>query len=146
MSLCAACRREAPASILEATLSVLDFKMHSHCPACIDHRAEPLLVLIQTVNAAGWIDIPKEIRQAIRVYDMGEYVTVRTWAERLSKRQLVAQTPSQPRAMLPLDPDDEAVFQEVLAVWRRLNLPRRSQGPGHWLNVILTMFLPWRPA
>jgi hypothetical protein len=84
---CAACRREAPASILQPAQSMLDFQIRDLCPACIEHKAEALPALVRTVNKAGWRELTDEVRRTIRVWDMEEYVTVPVWAERMSRRQ-----------------------------------------------------------
>ena len=88
-SQCAACRREAPASILQPAQSVLDLQFRDLCPACIEHRTEALPALVRTINKAGWKELTDEVRRTIRVWDMEEYVTVPAWAERMSRQQLV---------------------------------------------------------
>ncbi len=137
---CAACRRDAPSPVLEPTLSVLDFRLHDLCPACIDHHAEPLNTLVRAVNTAGWKELPEEIRRAIRVFDMEEYVTVREWAERLSKRQLVVREDPKP------DPVDDDDVRQMRAILDKIKQPPGPPKRGNWLIAAITLFTPWRFA
>lgn len=107
---CAACRREAPTSVLKAVQSKLDFQIRDLCPACIEHKAEALQALVRTVNKAGWKGLTNDIRRTIRVWDMEEYVTVPVWAERMSHRQLVTLKKTEEPV---LDPEDEALLQRL---------------------------------
>ena len=84
---CAACRREAPASVLQRVRSRLDFETRYLCPACIEHQAEALAVLISMVNTTGWKELPDEVRRTTRVWDTDGYVTIPDWAGRMDRRQ-----------------------------------------------------------
>ena len=108
---CAACRREAPASILQPAQSRLDFQTRYLCPACIEHQAEALPALISMVNTTGWKELSDEVRRIIRVWDADGYVTIPDWAERMNRRQL---TIVQEAKDLPHDPEEEAILQRLL--------------------------------
>ena len=140
---CAACRREAAASILEPVISVLDFEICDLCPACVDSNAEPIIAVIRTTNSAGWRQLPGEIRRSIRVFDMDEYVTVPVWAKRMSERQLVvAEKPKEP----DLDPDDTAVLRRMREIHNRMKRPVRPPRRSNWMVAFITFFVPGRLA
>lgn len=107
---CAACRREAPASILRPVRSALDAQIRDLCPACIENKAEALPALVRTVNRAGWSELPASIRRSIRVWDIDTYVSVRAWAQRMSKQQLVLPTKAKEQT---LEPEDEILLRRV---------------------------------
>lgn len=67
--------------------------------------------------------MPDEIRQSIRVWDMEEYVTVPTWAERLSRRQLVILKKNEKQT---LDHENDASLQRLLKKRRELTMPNRD--------------------
>ena len=103
--------------------SRLDFQIRALCPACIEHKAEALTALVRTVNKAGWKELSDEVRRTIRVWDMGEYVTVLVWAERMSRRQVVTLKPAQEP---PLDPDDEVQLQRMRKKLKEVARPKKS--------------------
>ena len=109
-TICSACRREAPASILKPVRSVLDAQVRDLCPACIENKAEALPALVRTVNRAGWSKLPAEIRRSVRVWDIGSYVPVRAWAERMSKQQLALPVKAEEP---PLEPEDEILLRRI---------------------------------
>ena len=123
---CAACRREAPASILQPAQSMLDSQFRDLCPACIEHKAEALPALVRTVNKAGWKELTDEIRRTVRVWDMEEYVTVPAWAERMSRQQLVTLKETEE----PLsDPEDQALLERLRKKQQELATPKRQTTP-----------------
>lgn len=143
---CAACRREAPASILRPAQSILDFQIRYLCPACIEHKAEAMPALIRAVKKAGWKELTDEVRRTIRVWDMEEYVTVPVWAERMSRRQLV--TRKEPEDRL-LDPEDEVLLQrlrkklqELTALKHQTIRQRKRQTKrSRWLQHVMSSLL-----
>ena len=121
--ICAACCREAPASILHPAQSILDLVIRDLCPACIEHKAEAMSALVHTVNQAGWKALKDEVRRTIRVWDMEEYVTVPVWAKRMSRRQLVIpKETEQPH----LDPEDEVILQRLRKKQQELIMPKHQ--------------------
>ena len=132
-SYCAACRREAPASILQPAQSMLDHQFRDLCPACIEHRTEALPALVRTINKAGWKELTDEIRRTIRVWDMEEYVTVPAWAERMSRQQLVTVKETeepQKETEEPLsDPEDQALLERLHEKQQELIKPKHQTNP-----------------
>jgi len=123
-TICSACRREAPASILKPVRSVLDAELRDLCPACIENKAEALPALVRTVNRAGWRELPAKVRRSIRVWDIDTYVTVRAWAERMSKQQLALPVKAKEVKEPPLAPEDEALLRRIRK--RRREIARQA--------------------
>lgn len=121
---CAACHREAPASILQPVQSRLDLQTRDLCPACIEQKAEALPALIRKVNKTGWKELTDDVRRSIRVWDMEEYVTVPVWAERMSSRQLVILKETE--EPLP-DPEDEVLLKRLRKKRQELVTPKRQK-------------------
>ncbi|MGI9491040.1 MAG: hypothetical protein ACR2QF_01300 [Geminicoccaceae bacterium] len=116
------------------------------CVTCFEHQAEPVSVVIRAVNSFGWKEIPKEIREAIRVYDVpatsleGEYVRVGVWAERASHRQVVPRQPN------PFDEKEEAEADSLLRKMQSVSASvREVRRRKHWFVVMLGFFR-WAPA
>ncbi len=109
MEPCHACGRDG--DLLQVT-SAIDGQSFDVCVTCFEHQAEPVAVVVRAVGQVGWTAIPRQIRQAVRVYDLGDYVTVRTWAERMSKRQLVLRQPD------PIDLEESGEADRILRKMR----------------------------
>ncbi|MGH1478794.1 MAG: hypothetical protein ACRBM6_08740 [Geminicoccales bacterium] len=85
----------------------------------------PVADVVRAVNSTGWKEIPKPIRDAVRVYDLEEYVNVKTWAERMSHRQLV-----------PCDPEADALIDKMRDI--RKQMDNRPPKPRHWWLTVLS--------
>jgi hypothetical protein len=92
MKPCPSCGRPAPLTVTPCPLTGAQVE---RCWACFDRNAVPPAVLRNTVNAIGWKQLPREIRQSVRVFDIEDYVTVPEYACRLASRQLAPCTPEQ---------------------------------------------------
>lgn len=110
---CAACRREAPASILRPAQSELDGETRQLCPACIEFRAEALPAVITTINKIGWKTLSRDVRRIISVWDADGYVTIPEWAKRMSRRQLIIVVQDKSEPDPPTEEEDEAILERL---------------------------------
>lgn len=123
---CAACRRETPEGLrLVEVMSVLDWRARPLCPGCVDNRAEPLdaiTAIIRMDRPRSWAAVSPIVRRSIRVYDGGDYVTVKDWAERMTRRQLVL-------VQSEKDREDAEILKKIT---RRMREMRPPQPPPSW--------------
>ena len=116
MKACAACGRDGD---LKPRRSVLDKLQYECCVVCIEHKAEPVVAVVRTVNSSGWKALPLRTRRAVRVFDLEEYVRIPVWAKRMSHRQL---------AMIRQKEEDEDILATVK---ERLAKPAPSLSTDH---------------
>ena len=69
--------------------------MYSCCSVCIEYKAEPLAAVAHRANGQGWCAIPPRLRRAIHIFDLEEYVSIPTWATRMSQRQVTIRRQNQ---------------------------------------------------
>lgn len=114
MKPCASCGRDGD---LQPKRSALDHCTYNCCSVCIEYKAEPLTAVVHRVNGQGWCTIPPRLRRAIRIFDLEEYVSIPTWATRMSHRQVTLRRQNQ---------EDQKILH---AMKQRITHPPQSASP-----------------